>query len=68
MKLLAASEWVAKYFEKPPDLRTVRGWVENGEVPGRVLGKKTFIDDEAWRASVATGNSLADKALTKLNS
>ncbi len=68
MKLLVASEWVAKYFDTPPDLRTVRGWVERGEVPGRVLGKLTYIDDEAWKASVRTGDALADKALNKLNS
>ncbi|WP_293371458.1 hypothetical protein [Nevskia sp.] len=68
MKLLAASDWIDKYFDTPPDLRTVRGWVQRGEVPGRVIGKTTYVDDDAWKASVRTGNSLADGALAKLNS
>ena len=44
-----------------PDVRTVRGWVENGDIAGIRYGKLYFINvtSECW----ATGNPLMDKVL-----
>lgn len=64
MKLISIAEFREKYFSagSRPDVRTVRRWVEDGTVPGRVVGKLIYINEDAWRRT-ATGNELADRVL-----
>lgn len=65
MKLIKAETWARRYFDKEdrPDLRTVRGWVRDGYVPGREVGPKlVYVDEDAWLAQ-QTGDPLADKVL-----
>ncbi len=48
--LVKARQWVRETFEddsKPP-LKTVREWVESGEVPGRVIGSQVFVDADQF--------------------
>lgn len=63
MRLLLADTWAARRFDPKdaPDARTVRAWVRKGEVPGREIGRRVYVDDEAFCAS--TGNSLTDKIM-----
>lgn len=67
MSLVDAKTWVEQNFhpDSRPDLRTVRGWVKDGHVPGRVIGpKRVYIDADAW-GRTRTGNDLADKVLQR---
>ena len=63
MRLIRAETFAQRYFapEDQPDKRTVRTWVENGTVPGRIVGVMTYVDAEAWEKS--TGNAIADRIL-----
>jgi len=65
MKLIRAETFAARYFDEgdKPDPRTVRSWVQNGVVKGRVVGTITYVDAETWEQT--TGNALADKILGK---
>lgn len=65
MKLIRAETFAKRYFaaEDQPDKRTVRTWVENGTVPGRIVGVMTYVDAEAWEKS--TGNAIADLIMAK---
>lgn len=45
MRLKNHREFVKEFFEKPrPSKDTVRDWVESGEVPGKVLGDRVYVD------------------------
>lgn len=63
MRLVLAETFVERHFDPKdaPDLRTVREWVRSGVLPGRELGRRVFVDEEAFLAS--TGNAIADKIL-----
>lgn len=65
MKLIKAETWARRYFgeEDRPDLRTVRGWVRDGYLPGREMGPRLVYVDEAGWLDKKTGNRLADKVL-----
>lgn len=41
------------YFEpeSTPDSRTVRNWIENGDVPGVVINGRTYVDLDRWESS-----------------
>lgn len=68
MRLMRAKTFSERYFDPAdaPDERTVRGWVECGSVPGKLvaLGTRTmtYIDADAWEER--TGNALADRIIT----
>lgn len=37
-------EFKKEAFERPyPNLRKVKGWIECGEIPGRIIGNDVFI-------------------------
>ena len=49
MALQHWNEFKEEVFERPfPDVRKVKGWIERGEVKGRVIGKDVFIDTAAF--------------------
>jgi len=62
-QLMSLPEYIkARFVEgSQPDVRTVRNWVENDDIPGLRYGKLYFINvtSECW----ATGNPLMDKVL-----
>lgn len=61
MRLVLARTWINRHFDPAdaPDERTVRSWVRNGQVRGREIGRRVYVDDEAFQRT--TGNALADK-------
>lgn len=69
MRLMDPETFVHRYFDPEclPDLRSVRQSVEDGLIPGRVLGegkrRRYWIDADAWERAPATGNELADRIL-----
>lgn len=51
-------------FYSQPDPRTVRNWLEQGSVAGRIIGISVYIDEENWLRDIDhTGNRIADKIL-----
>lgn len=63
---MKATEWAKRYFtpESCPDKRTVRSWVRNGHIPGRVIGGGVYVDEAAWLKQSGSGDSLVDKVLS----
>ncbi len=45
-----------------PDPRVIRAWIDSGELPGRRVGRKYYVDAESFEES--TGNELADRILS----
>lgn len=70
MRLMRPATFVARYFDEAdqPDERTIRAWVENGTIAGKIIdtGRRVqvFVDADAWEQ--ITGNALADSILAKL--
>ncbi|MBK5942756.1 hypothetical protein [Halorhodospira halophila] len=52
MRLITVDQFRQRYFAdgSRPDRRTVRSWIESGEIPGRAVGKRHYVDEEAWLA------------------
>lgn len=64
MRFMEAGKWAERRFdpESRPDRRTIAAWVESGDLPGRRLGKKLYIDDDAFMAA-QTGDEMVDRVL-----
>lgn len=45
--LIKARQWIRETFspESRPTMRQVREWVENGDLPGQVIGDHVYIND-----------------------
>lgn len=65
LRLMTVADFVNSYFspESAPDARTVRTWIDEGAVPGRVIGRFYYVDAAAFERSGSTGNALADRIL-----
>lgn len=63
MRLVLADTWVARRFDPKdaPDARTVRSWVREGQIPGREIGRRVYVDDEAF--SDSSGDALTDQIM-----
>lgn len=61
MRLILAKTFIQRHFGEPIDERTVRDWVRKGEVDGREIGRRVYVDEEAFLES--TGDPLADAIL-----
>ena len=50
MKLMSLSQFKAHYFDKrnQPTEATLRKWIENGDLKGRKLGGKWYIDSRSF--------------------
>ncbi|AZZ97983.1 hypothetical protein [Pseudoalteromonas sp. R3] len=59
-KLMRASQWARREFAQGsiPTARTLRNWVESGEVAGRIIGSAVFIF-ESEKAGLDTQVSQA---------
>lgn len=67
MKLISVDEFARRYFDATcrPDSRTIRTWVMEGYIPGRVIGpRRCYIDEDAFlKSQIQTGDALADRVL-----
>ena len=63
MKYMGIAEYQKKRFteESRPELKTLRSWIDNGELPGKRIGRKYFVN--ITLEEKATGNPLVDKVL-----
>ncbi|MCV6590672.1 MAG: DNA-binding protein [Marinobacterium sp.] len=59
---MKASEYREKYFVKgsQPAASTIRRWIRDGDLPGKVIGKVHYVDISSLQQ---TGNPLVDKVL-----
>jgi len=66
-KLMALQKYRATRFAKgsAPTEKTLRGWIRDGHLPGRLIGGKLYVDIAA-EAKLATGNALADEILDRM--
>lgn len=64
MKLILAKTFIERYFDPAdaPDERTVRSWVRKGELDGKEIGSRLYINEAAFIGM--TGNAIADKILS----
>lgn len=63
MQLMTLKAFKARYFtpsSAPSDV-TIKRWIEEGEIAGRKLGGKYFIDAHKFEL---TGNKLVDQVLS----
>lgn len=62
MKLMKATQFRKRYFEKgsEPDMKTVKGWIEEGRLPGRQLGSIYYVDVDRLELS---NNPLVNRVL-----
>ena len=66
-KLMKVSAWSAREFspESIPDPRTVKSWIENGVIRGRIIDSKAYVF-ESVRYGVEEQVSTAVDALIRL--
>jgi hypothetical protein len=62
MKLMKATRFRTRYFEKgsQPDMKTIKKWIDDGEVPGQVMGAIYYVDLDRLKVS---NNPLVNKVL-----
>lgn len=48
--LISARTWIRETFEQGsrPTLAEVAAWIQAGEVPGRVLGERVYVDADRF--------------------
>jgi hypothetical protein len=62
--LVSPREWIKLRFLNAagkPDPSSVRRWIDAGEIPGKKIGGRYYVDIQAEISS--TGNDLADRVL-----
>lgn len=62
--MITPQEWIEKRFpnaKKKPHPSSVRRWIENGDLPGKKIGGRYYVDEVA--EAVSTGDELADRVL-----
>ncbi len=66
-RLMKASAWSAREFspESIPDLRTVKSWIENGVIRGRIIDNKSYVF-ESVRYGVEEQVSTVVNALIRM--
>lgn len=62
MKLMKATQFRTKYFEKgsEPDMKTIKRCIEDGELPGQRIGTIYYVDLDRLKQS---NNPLVNKVL-----
>jgi len=62
--MIPVQEWIDRRFsdaKKKPHAQSVRRWIDNGDVPGKKIGGRYFVDIELEQKQ--TGDELADRVL-----
>lgn len=62
--LVTPQEWIEIRFgtaKKRPHPSSVRRWIESGQIPGKKIGGRYYVEIDEETAS--TGNELADQVL-----
>lgn len=62
--LITPQEWIERRFgeaKKKPHASSVRRWIESGDIPGKKIGGRYYVELDAEESS--TGNELADRIL-----
>lgn len=62
-ELMKAAKYREEYFHESsrPAVSTIRRWINNGDLPGTVIGNVYYVDISLTEKM--TGNDLADKVL-----
>lgn len=62
MKLIKATQFRTRYFEKgsEPDIKTLKKWIDDGDIPGKVMGSIYYVDLDRMSKS---DNSLVNRVL-----
>jgi len=60
-RLKNISAFQTEHFEEgsKPTTKTIRTWIDDGELPGRKIGGKYYVDMAKYEAT--SGNPLLDK-------
>lgn len=62
MKLMKATQFRTRYFEKgsEPDIKTLKKWIDDGDIPGKVMGSIYYVDLDRMSKS---DNPLVNRVL-----
>ena len=62
MNLIKATQFRVRCFEKgsEPNIKTLKRWIDDGEIPGRVMGSTYYVDLDKWKKS---DNPLVNRVL-----
>lgn len=63
MALMKVSQYRREHFAEGsrPSVNTIKKWVDNGEVYGKVIGGMYYVDPD----KIVTANPLVDKVLNR---
>lgn len=66
MRLVKCETFAERYFDPEcrPDPRTIRSWVKNGAVAGKIIQSTTYVDVDAFERT--TGYALVDKIMDRI--
>ena len=62
--MLTPQEWIDRRFpqaKKKPHPSSVRRWIESGELPGKKIGGRWYVDEVAEQRR--TGDDVVDRIL-----
>lgn len=62
--LVTPKEWIERRFgdaKKKPHPSSVRRWIENGDLPGKKIGGRYYVEIDI--EAVSTGNEIVDRVL-----
>lgn len=62
-RLMKIGDWREQYFEEGsrPTMKTVRAWIDSGDVAGQRIGSSYYVDVSRWDRD--RGNALVNKVL-----
>lgn len=62
-RLMKIAEFREKCFEEgsQPTMKTIRAWVDSGEIPGERIGSGYYVDLSRW--DKRSNNALVNKVL-----
>ncbi len=62
MKLKKGTECARQWFDADsvPTHPTIKKWIEEGHVPGTIIGTTPYVDESKWVTDI-TGNEIPDK-------
>lgn len=68
MRLIAAPAWADKYFapESRPAEITLLRWLREAKIPGKKVGGKWYVDEDAWLADGVAGLSEVDALVQRV--